>query len=154
MTGQAWPPIRYRHVNPVLVKRERERLTSHYRKDDFIDTYAITNLLAQDVGSSLSILDHFVYHLCLCLRQMTRLSKQQARVEIDILRTMEGLWPGGLGNSKKFKATHPDMPPLLHLLDSKPLPRIRLRHLLEYCPNPYELLRLGEKGIRELFRAL
>ena len=45
------------------------------------------------------------------------------------------------------------MPPLLHLVDSKPLQRIRWRHLLEYCPNPYELLRLGQKGIIELFRS-
>ena len=152
MIGEASPPIRYRQVNPVLVKRERERLSSHYRKDDFIDTYAITNLLAQGVGSNVSVLDHAVFNLRLCLRQMTRLSKQQARVQIDILRTMERLWPGALGNKKKFKAAHPDMPPLKHLVDSKPMQRIRLRHLLEHCPNPYDLLELGCEGIIKLFR--
>lgn len=153
MIGQASPPIRYRHINPVLVKRERERLTSHYRKDDFIDTYAITNLLAQGVGSNVSILDHCMYHLRLCLRQMTRLSRQQAKVQTDILRTLERLWPGALGNSKKFKAAHPDMPPLLHLVESKVLKRIRLRHILEHCPNPYQLRSLGQTGIIDLFRS-
>ncbi len=44
------------------------------------------------------------------------------------------------------------MPPLLHLVDSKPLERTRVRLLLEHCPDPQVLRQLGPTGIRQLFR--
>ncbi len=57
LASKATVQIRYRLIRPSLVKKERERLRSHHPKNDFIDTYAINNLLGQGIGSNLGKLD-------------------------------------------------------------------------------------------------
>lgn len=58
---------------------------------------------------------------------------------------------GALGNASAYQRTHPELPPLLHLVDSQPLQRMRLRLVLEHCPDPYRLREPGVDGIRDLF---
>jgi hypothetical protein len=58
--------------------------------------------------------------LRLVLSQVRRLAKQQIRLQVDLLRTLDRLWPGALGNQRRCQAAHPDLPPLLHLVDTHP----------------------------------
>jgi transposase len=84
---------------------------------------------------------------------MRRLAKQQFHLATDLLRALDRLWPGALGDHKRYARAHPDRPALLHLVDSRPLERTRVRLLLEHCPDPHQLRALGPDGIRQLFHA-
>ena len=46
-------------------------------------------------------------------------------------------------NASAYQRTHPELPPLLHLVDTHPLQRQRVRVLLEHCADPYALRTLG-----------
>jgi transposase len=153
LTGQAAPPIRYRLLTPTLVKRERGRTTHRSRKTDAIDVAAIANLLADGLGNPIPILDAPTHHLRLTLGQLRRLARQHGRLAVELLRALDRLWPGAIGNRARYAHAHPDLPPLVHLVDTRPLERTRLRLVLEHCPDPHALRALGADGIRQLFRA-
>jgi len=151
MLAQAEPLMRYRLLTPNLVKKERERTTHRRRKSDIIDVYAMTNLLAEGIGNPYPVLDSASYQLRMALTQMYRFSKRLRALGGDILAQLDLLWPGCLGNEKKFAKTHPELNPLLHLIKSRPLERITLRVLIQHCPNPHEIIRLQAGGVRDLF---
>jgi hypothetical protein len=150
-TGEAKPLVRHRWLNPALVKQERQRASQRYRKSDTIDVVAISNLLADGQGYPAPILTTAESELRLTLRYMQHLMRRQRRLGIGLLRTLDRLWPGALGNSQAYQRSHPELPALLHLVDSKPLERQRLRVLLEQCIDPHRLCGLGAAGIRQLF---
>lgn len=151
MLGEVEPLMRYRLLTPNLVKKERERTTHRRRKSDIIDVYAMTNLLAEGIGNPYPVLDSASYQLRMALTQMYRFSKRLRALGGDILAQLDLLWPGCLGNEKKFTKTHPELDPLLHLIKSRPLERITLRVLIQHCPNPYDIIRLQAGGVRDLF---
>lgn len=151
--GEALPVVRYRWLNPALVKQERQRMTQRNRKSDKLDVVAISHLLADGQGYPAPALSVAESELRLTLRYVQFLVKRQRRLGIGLLRTLDRLWPGALGNASAYARTHPDLPPLLHLVDSQPLQRQRVRVLLEHCPDPYQLRALGVAGIRQLFLA-
>lgn len=151
LTGQIAPPLRYRLLTPLLVKRERTRTTHRCRKTDAIDVVAMANLLADGLGNPVPLLDLPTQHLRLALGQMRRLAHQQVRLAVELLRALDRLWPGAIGNRARYARAHPDRPPLLHLVDTRPLERTRLRLLLAHCPDPHALRALGADGIRQLF---
>ncbi len=151
MLGQVEPLMRYRLLTPNLVKKERERTTHRRRKSDIIDVYAMTNLLAEGIGNPYPVLDSASYQMRQALTQMYRFSKRLGGLGREILAQLDLLWPGCLGNERKFAKAHPELDPLLHLIKSRPLERITLRVLIQHCPNPYDMIRLGVEGVRQLF---
>lgn len=150
-TGEALPLLRYRWLNPALVKQERQRTTQRYRKTDKIDVVAIVTLLADGQGYPAPVLTAAESQLRLTLRYIQHLAKRKRRLGIGLLRTLDQLWPGALGNQTAYRRTHPELPPLLHLVNTRPLERTRLRVLLAHCPDPCRLRALGVEGIRHLF---
>ena len=154
MLGQAEPLMRYRLLTPNLVKKERERTTHRRRKSDIIDVYAMTNLLAEGIGNPYPVLDSASYQLRQALTQMYRFSKRLRSLGREILAQLDLLWPGCLGNEKKFAKAHPELAPLLHLIKSRPLQRVTLRVLIQHCPNPYDIIRLDVCGVRDLFHSV
>lgn len=149
--GAATPSVRYRLVHTVLVKQERQRKTHRHRKTDEIDVAAIAELLTIGVGNPVLKLGDAELRLRTRLQYLRPASRQLARQGIQVRTTLERLWPGALGNSKAYRKAHPDLPPLVHLVDSRPLDRQMVRILLQHCPNPYDLCQLGPDGIRQLF---
>lgn len=152
-TGQATPPLRYRQLNPVLVKQERQRKCHRRRKSDTIDVAAIAELLAAGVGNPVLHLNEQELRLRILLQQLRGLGRAQMRQGLLLRTTFDRLWPGALGDSQAYAKMHPTLPPLLHLVDSRPLERQTVRILLAHCPNPYDLRNLGVAGIRSLFHA-
>lgn len=151
LTGALAPLVRYRWLNPALVKEARQRTTQRRRKSDKIDVIAIAELLAEGQGYPAPSLSQAETELRLALRYVQNLLQRQRRLNTHILRTLDQLWPGALGNARSYQRTHPELPPLQHLVDSSPLERTRVRLLLQTCPNPYHLRDLGPAGIRQLF---
>lgn len=151
--GEATPALRYRQLNPLLVKQERQRKTHRKRKTDAIDVSAMGVLLAMGSGNPVLLLDEAAMQLRLLLQHLRVAGKARLRQTVQLLTTFDRLWPGALGESKAYAKAHPTLPPLLHLVESRPLEREMVRTLLEHCPNPYELRALGEAGIRQLFHA-
>ncbi|MCB0187486.1 MAG: IS110 family transposase [Caldilineaceae bacterium] len=149
--GEATPALRYRLVNPTLVKQERHRKSHRHRKTDAIDVSAIAALLAIGSGNPVLLLDETAMRLRVLLGQLRRDGKAQLRLGIQVRTTLDRMWPGALGNSKAYRKAHPTLPPLQHLVESRPLERQTVRVLFEHCPNPYELRALGAAGIRQLF---
>lgn len=152
-TGQATPPLRYRQLNPVLVKQERQRKCHRQRKSDTIDVVAVGELLAAGAGNPVLQLTEGELRLRVLLQQLRGLGRAQLRQGLLLRTTLDRLWPGALGDSKAYANAHPTLPPLLHLVDSRPLERQTVRLLLAHCPNPYRLRALGVAGIRRLFHA-
>jgi transposase len=152
-TGQATPALRYRQLNPALVKQERQRKTHRQRKTDVIDVAAIAELLGAGSGNPVLCLREDEMRLRVLLQHLRTAGKAHLRQAIQLRTTLDRLWPGTLGDSKAYAKAHPSLPPLLHLVDSRPLERESVRLLLTHCPNPYHLRALGEQGIRHLFHA-
>lgn len=152
-TGAATPIVRYRLLNPMLVKQERQRKTHRQRKRDDIDGLAMAELLGQGVGHAVVALSDAALQLRLLLQGVRTAGRAHLRQGMQLRTTLDRLWPGALGDSKAYAKTHPTLPPLLHLVDSRPLERETVRVLLAHCPNPYHLRELGEAGIRQLFHA-
>lgn len=151
--GEATPALRYRLVNTVLVKQERQRKTHRQRKTDEIDVAAIAELLAIGVGNPVLKLGEAALRLRALLQYLRPANRQRARQGIQVRTTLDRLWPGALGNRQAYAKAHPDLPPLVHLVDSRPLDRALVRTLLTHCPNPYDLRQRGPAGIRQLFHA-
>ena len=151
LAGHASPPLRYRLLTPALVKQQRLHSTHRRRKTDAIDALAIADVLADGLGNPIPVLDPPAQLLRLALGHMRRLERRQYHLASDLLRCFDRLWPGALGDHKRFSRAHPDLPELLHLVDSRPLERTRVRLLLEHCPDPHQLHALGAEGICNLF---
>lgn len=150
--GAATPAVRYRLLNPTLVKQERHRKTHRKRKTDTLDVGAMAALLALGAGHPVLLLDESAMCLRVLLQQAQRHGKAQLRLGIQLRTTLDRMWPGALGDSKAYAKAHPTLPPLRHLVESRPLERQTVRVLLEHCPNPYDLRALGATGIRQLFQ--
>jgi transposase len=151
-TGTASPPLHYRLLIPNQVKAERQRLSHRRRKSDAIDAAAMASLLADDHGTPLTQVPTATQVLRLTLASLRQVGTQQMHRQVALLRLLDRLWPGALGNARRYQQAHPDLPPLLHLVDTRPLERQRVRVLLEHCPDPHAIRNLGTNGIQALFR--
>lgn len=152
-TGAAQPALRYRQINPPLVKAERQRKSHRRRKTDVRDVSAMAELLSVGVGNPVLRLAEAEVRLRTHLQHLRRLGKRQMRQGIQIRTMLDRLWPGALGDTKAFRQAHPELPVPLRLVESKVLERQTVRVLLEHSPNPYRLRELGAAGIRQLFHA-
>jgi transposase len=144
-------PFLYRFLNPYQVKLNRQQQLLRFRKTDLLDLGAIGDLLGRGYGYTASL----PTDIDLLLREEVRFLKakdqEQRRLATQITTTFDHLLPGALGNAQRFAQAHPELPPLQPLIKSRPLERMRVRVLIEHCPNPHDLLALGEKGIVDLF---
>jgi len=149
----AGPLIRYRLLHPTLVKRARQNKSHRTRKSDAIDAAAMTDLLAEGGGRAVTALADAEWEMRHRAGALNSLIKEQKRQAVHLLRTFDRLWPGALGNTAAYARTHPDLPPLHHLVDSKPLERQRLRLLLTYAITPAQLAAWGVDGIRDFYHS-
>ena len=136
-----------------MVKQERQRKSHRRRKTDTIDVLAIATLLGAGAGNPVPQLDANAVQQRVLLQQLRVAGRAHLRQGLQLRTMLDRLWPGALGDSKAYAKAHPSLPPLLHLVDSRPLERETVRVLLEHCPNPYDLRQLGVAGIRQLFHA-
>jgi transposase len=152
LEGQRSPQFAYRFLNPYQVKLNRNQQVLRFRKTDLLDLGSIGDLLCRGFGYQAGLPSHD----CLLIREEVRFLKSKAkelrRLENAIHATFDQLWPGALGNARRFTLNHPDLPALDPLVLSRPLQRDRVRVLIEHCPNPYRLRELGLAGIRDLLR--
>jgi hypothetical protein len=66
------------------------------------------------------------------------------------MTTFDQLIPGAFLNTRRFARAHPDLP-VPKPLATRPLERQMVEALITLCPNPYDILKLGQKGIIDLF---
>ncbi len=149
--GEATPAVRYRQLNPALVKQERQRKTHRRRKSDAIDVVAIAALLADGAGNPVLLLDEAGMQLRLLLQRLRTQGRAQLRLATGVRTLLDRMWPGALGDSKAYRRAHPTLPPLHHLVESRALERQSIQILLTHSPNPYTLRAMGPSGIRQLF---
>lgn len=147
------PRLVYRLLNPFQVKREREKLTGRFSKDDPIDLWAMDNLLRQGQGYPAQLPDPDTALLRQYVFFARQATQQLKAVRNDIIRQFDRIWPGAVVNVKRFQRAHPDLPLPAPIVRSKPFERRSFRLLLEHCPNPYRVRELGEQGIIDLFHA-
>lgn len=150
-TGQATPAVRYRQINPPLVKEERRRKSHRQRKTDERDVSAIAELLSLGVGNPVLRMGETEQRLRTGLQHLRRLGKRHLRHGLQLRTQFDRLWPGALGDTQSYRRAHPELPVPLRLVETKVLERQTVRVLLAHCPNPYRLREMGAEGIRQLF---
>jgi transposase len=146
-------PCFYRFLNPYQVKLNRQQQLLRFRKTDLLDLGAIGDLLSRGYGYAASLPTDVDLLLREEVHFLKTRSQEQLRLANQITTAFDHLWPGALGNARRFAQAHPDLPPLQPLIKSRPLERTRIRVLIQHCPNPHDILALGEKGIIDLFHA-
>lgn len=147
----ATPALRYRLLQPTLVKRARQQKSQRRRKTDKLDVAAIADLLAQGVGDPVVPLGQTEWTLRHLAARTHALHKEHKRLGNRILRTFDRLWPGALGNVRGYQRIHADLPTLRRLVTSRPLTRDRVRFLLEQAITPHDLADLDVEAVRQLF---
>jgi transposase len=152
LQGQTSPRMAYRFLNPYQVKLNRNQQVLRFRKTDLLDLGSIGDLLSRGFGYQAGMPSHDYLLIREEVRFLKSKAKELRRLENSIRTTFDHLWPGALGNAKRFSLTHPDLPPLQPLVKTRALERERVRVLIQHCPNPYRLRQLGVSGIRDLFR--
>lgn len=151
MAESACPRLLYRFMNPYQVKLERTRLTLRHSKTDPIDLRAISSLLQQGQGNPAYMPQPKTTMLCQQVYLARQTAKRLKQVERVLMNQIDMIWPGALVNIKRFRQAHPDLDPPEPLVKTKPFERQRFRVIMEHCPNPYQVMALGETGLRALF---
>jgi len=150
LAGHTAPRFLYFFVNSYQVKLNRTQTTLSFNKTDLIDLGSIGDLLARGLGFPA----HLPAAADLLVRQEVRslhaIQAEQQRVAHRILTTFDQLIPGAFLNPRRFARAHPDLPTPTPLA-TRPLERQLTEALITLCPNPYDLLQLGQRGIVDLF---
>lgn len=146
-------PFLYRFVNPYAVKLERQKLTLRPHKDDWLDLAAIIALLRQGLGRPAYLPDEDLLSLCQEVGFLRAKHRDARRLEGQLIRHLDRLWPGAVGHPQRYARAHPDLPALRPLVRSKPLARQRVRLLIEHLPNPYDVRRKTVIELRAFFQA-
>lgn len=152
--GQAQPPLDYRFLNPLSTNKRREAETNgRKRKTDPLDLRAIALCLRDGQGQPafLPTEQHLQFHLW--GKTYRQVEQQRRQVSRALLSQLDRLWPGAVVNVKRFQQMHPELAVPVPLVLSRPLARQRLQAILSHCPNPHELLALGQDGIQAFLRA-
>jgi transposase len=147
------PRLDYRFLNPLLVKRQRETLTSgRRRKTDALDLDAIAHCLRDGLGYPAALPSDDELRLALWSRAYRQLQRQQRCLVMDLTAQVDRLWPGLIVNVKRFVQMHPDLEPPVPLVRSKPFTRQSVQAILRHCPNPYDFAELDVAGIQAFLR--
>jgi hypothetical protein len=152
LEGRAAPRFLYYFVNSYQVKLNRIQATLSFNKTDLIDLGSIGDLLMRGLGFPA----HLPAATDLLVRQEIRsirtIQAEQQRVANRIIGTFDQLLPGAFVNARRFARAHPDLP-VPKPLATRPLERQMIEALITLCPNPYDVLELGRRGIIDLFHA-
>jgi hypothetical protein len=150
--GQAQPTFDYRFFNPYQVKLARKTTYLRCRKTDPKDIAAMFDLTLRGLGQP-AFLPTGVE---LLIRQEVGFIRAQSRLLGDLedllWHLLDRLWPGAVVNLKRFRQAHPELPQPTPIVQTRPFQRLRLRVLLQYCPNPYDLCAMSDEEILTLFR--
>jgi len=150
LEGRTAPRFVYQWVNSYQVKLNRTQTTLGFNKTDLIDLGAIGDLLMRGLGFPARLstdTDLLVRQEVYSLRAT---QAEQRRVGNRIIGTFDQLIPGALINSRRFARAHPDLP-VPSPLATRPLERQMVEAIIKFCPNPYDILKLGSQGIIDLF---
>lgn len=151
--GRQAPPLDYCFVNPWSSSRRRDDLNrGRKRKTDKVDLRAIAACLRDGLGQPAFLVDEDNLRFQLWRRAYLHLQTEQKRLANALIAQLDRLWPGAVVNVKRFQQVHPDLPPPRPLVASRPLDRLRLRAIIQHCPNPYHFLALQPAGIQAFFR--
>ena len=150
--GQAQPTFEYRFFNPYQVKLARQTTYLRCRKTDPKDIAAMFDLTLRGLGQPAFL----PTGIELLIRQEAGFIRAQSRLLGDLedllWHLLDRLWPGAVVNLKRFCQAHPNLPRPTPIVQTRPFQRQRLRVLLQYCPNPYDLCAMSDEEILTLFR--
>lgn len=147
------PLAQVRQLNPFVVKRKRQELTSgRKRKNDPLDVKAITHCLRDGQGQPARARNpqHLPFELWTTSLRQT----QQAlyRSERQILSQFDRLWPSGLVQVQAFQRAHPELELPEPLVRTEPLQRQLIQLLLQKRPDPYDWLPANSAAIQDFYR--
>lgn len=91
--GAATPALRYRQLNPALVKQERQRKSHRRRKTDAIDVTAMASLLAAGAGNPVPQLDANAVQQRVLLQQLRVAGRAHLRQGMQLRTMLDRLWP-------------------------------------------------------------
>jgi transposase len=152
LANQASPRVVYQFVNPYQVKSNRQQ--AHYlrRKTDQLDLAAIGDLLARGLGAPAFLPNAAQLAVREQVNRVRGLVKLQRRHTNAVLSTFDQLLPGAFLDPAAFRRAHPKLA-VPTPLATRPLERRLVQVLIEHCPNPYTIRRLGQRGLIDLFHA-
>ena len=150
--GKAQPDFEYRFFNPYQVKLARLQTHLRHRKTDPRDLAAMLDLMQRGLGQPAFLPTGAE----LLIRQEVGFIRAQSRLlghlERQLRQQLDRLWPGAIVNVGQFAKAHPDLPKPTPIIQTRPLQRDRLRVLLQYCPNPHDLIAMSDQQILNLYR--
>ncbi|MFC1975319.1 transposase [Chloroflexota bacterium] len=151
--GTSEPRLDYRFLNPLASKRRREALNNgRKRKTDPIDLKAIAYCLRDGQGQPAFLATGQELQFHLWGKAYRNTERERRQLTRTLLSQVDRLWPGAVVNIKRFQKMHPELETPVPLVLSKPLERQRVQAILNHCPNPHQLLALGQEGIQTFFR--
>jgi hypothetical protein len=152
LEGQGKPKMDYLFFNPYQVKLARLQTHLRHRKNDPRDLAAMFDLMTRGLGQPAFLPTGSE----LLIRQEVGFIRAQSRLlgrlERQLLQQFDRLWPGAVVNLKKFTKAHPGVEKPTPIIQTQPFQRQRLRVLLRYCPNPYDLQAMSDPQILSLYR--
>ena len=150
--GTQPPPLDFRFLNPYRVKLKRQQLAGRNTKTDPLDLIAMAHCLRDGVGYPAWYPTGVELQFQEWIAAYYQAARAQRLLARTILTQLDRLWPGALVDGTQFRRAHPELEPPIPIVQSHPLERERLRTLLDYCPNPYAALDLGQDGLMALLR--
>jgi len=150
LAGRAAPRFIYQWVNSYQVKLNRTQTTLSFNKTDLIDLGSIGDLLMRGLGFPARLptaTDLLVRQEVYSIRAI---QAEQRRVANRVIATFDQLIPGAFLNPRRFARAHPNLP-VPSPLATRPLERQLVEALITLCPNPHQILALGNQGIIDLF---
>jgi len=150
LAERATPRFVYQWVNSYQVKLNRTQTTLSFNKTDLLDLGAIGDLLLRGLGFPARLpsdTDLLVRQEVYALRAT---QAEQRRVGNRIIGLFDQLIPGALLNPRRLARAHPELD-VPSPLATRPLERQLVEALITLCPNPYDILALGNPGIIALF---
>lgn len=150
LEGRAAPRFLYYFVNSYQVKLNRTQITLSFNKTDLIDLGSIGDLLMRGLGFPARLPTATDLLVRQEVRSIRATQAEQRRVANRAMTTFDQLIPGAFLNTRRFARAHPDLP-VPKPLATRPLERQMVEALITLCPNPYDILKLGQKGIIDLF---
>ena len=150
LEGRANPRFLYHFVNSYQVKLNRTQVTLSFNKTDLIDLGSIGDLLMRGLGFPARLPTATDLLVRQEVRSIRATQAEQRRVANRVISTFDQLVPGAFLNTRRFARAHPNLP-IPKPLATRPLERQMIEALITLCPNPYDILQLGRRGIIDLF---
>jgi transposase len=149
LQDQHTPALRLFFTSPTQTQRNREQQHLRLRKTDPLDLGAIGDLLRRGLGTPVPAWSPDEIRTREELRFLRQAHKEHRRLLARLTNRLDQLWPGLIGNPRQVRQAHPDLS--FQPLTTQFWQRQFVQILLQFCPNPYQALALGESGLIALF---